>query len=84
MARKSVVGSAGRYGPRYGKRIRAKVSDIESLQRKKHVCPSCDLPYVKRQSAGIWVCRKCGAKFAGSSYYPKSQTTIKKEKVLAE
>jgi large subunit ribosomal protein L37Ae len=60
--------SAGRYGPRYGKKVRWKVAEIEKTQKKRHICPKCNLPYVKRVAKGIWECKKCGAKFAGPAY----------------
>jgi len=72
MARKKKVGSAGRYGSRYGKRIKSLVSDVEKVQKSRHVCPKCKMQYVVRVSAGIWRCKKCGAKFAGAAYRPKS------------
>jgi len=78
MGRKKEVGTAGRFGPRYGKRIRLAVSKMEEVQKQRHVCPSCNMPYVKRVSSGIWQCKKCGAKFAGSAYYPRAEI-IKKE-----
>ncbi len=64
------VGSAGRFGARYGKKVREIVAAIEKLQRKRHICPRCKMPYVKRLSTGIWFCKKCGAKFAGGAYLP--------------
>lgn len=72
MAKKK-IGPAGRFGPRYGKMIRAAISKIEKEERKRHICPRCNLPYVKRISTGIWKCRKCGTKFAGLAYYPKKE-----------
>ncbi|OYT42112.1 MAG: 50S ribosomal protein L37ae [Candidatus Aenigmarchaeota archaeon ex4484_224] len=73
MGKTKKVGSAGRFGPRYGKKQRKIVAEIEKLQRKRHVCPRCGLPYVKRLSTGIWYCTKCGAKFAGGAYVPFSE-----------
>jgi large subunit ribosomal protein L37Ae len=70
MGRTRKVGSAGRFGPRYGRRVRATVAEIEALQRQKHVCPRCNLPHVKRLAKGIWICKKCGNKFAGGAYSP--------------
>lgn len=71
------VGPAGRFGPRYGKKVRQIVAEIEKIQKQRHVCPNCNMPYVKRVSKGIWQCKKCGTKFAGLAYYPKP--IVKKE-----
>lgn len=72
MTRKK-FGPAARFGPRYGKKVREKVSEIEKIEKQKHVCPKCNMPYVKRVSSGIWQCKKCGVKFAGLAYYPKAE-----------
>jgi large subunit ribosomal protein L37Ae len=65
--------TTGRFGSRYGKGIKKKVAEIEKVQKRRHVCPSCGMPYVKRLASGIWVCKKCGTKFAGASYVPKAE-----------
>ncbi len=62
------IGSAGRFGSRYGKTIREKVSNIEKKQRKKQICPYCKKPAAKRLSMGIFICKKCKAKFTGGAY----------------
>ena len=67
------IGSAGRFGARYGKKVREEVSEIERKQKIRHTCPRCDLPHVKRMAKGIWKCGKCGNKFAGLAYYPKME-----------
>lgn len=74
MGRKKKIGSAGRFGSRYGKKVRSMVSEVERVQKRRHVCPNCNMPYVKRVASGIWECKKCGVKFAGLSYYPYAQT----------
>ena len=79
MGKRKEVGSAGRFATRYGKRIRAKVADIERVQKKRHMCPKCNMPYVTRVSSGIWLCKKCGVKFAGPAYYPYAETKKKEE-----
>jgi large subunit ribosomal protein L37Ae len=70
MARKKKVGAAGRFGPRYGRKVRLAVAEIEAVQRQRHVCPSCGTRAVKREAAGIWSCRKCGVKFAAGAWKP--------------
>lgn len=62
------VGSAGRFGVRYGKTIRVKVAEIESRQRGRHVCPYCEKKQVRRVSLGIYTCRKCHSTFTGKAY----------------
>ena len=60
--------SAGRFGVRYGKRVRNRLVQTESKQRKKQKCPFCKRTGVKRLASGIWKCPKCNKKFAGDSY----------------
>ncbi len=72
MGRKKHIGTAGRFGSRYGKKVRQIVAEIEKVQKQRHICPNCNMPYVKRLSSGIWVCGKCGTKFTGAAYYPKA------------
>ncbi len=70
MAGKS-VGSAGRFGTRYGNTLRKKVSDIEKFSRAKYKCPFClKEEKVKRQAYGIWKCSSCEKVFVGGSYKP--------------
>ncbi len=70
MAHTKKVGSAGRFGARYGLRIRKQVVEIEKIQRQKHKCPFCLKFAVKRLAKGIWQCRICSVKFAGKAYEP--------------
>ena len=66
------VKAAGRFGARYGTRVRKKIADIESIQRKKQNCIFCN-GVVKRLSKGIWKCKKCNKKFAGHTYFIKKE-----------
>jgi large subunit ribosomal protein L37Ae len=70
------VGSAGRFGARYGLRIRKKIWEIEQLQKQKHKCPECFKSSLKRVAMGIWSCSNCGNKFAGGAYVPDLGKTI--------
>ncbi|MEM5831259.1 MAG: 50S ribosomal protein L37ae [Candidatus Aenigmatarchaeota archaeon] len=68
MVRK--VGPSGRFGARYGMKLREKIDEIEIIQRKFHKCPSCGFKKLKRISTGIWYCKKCNKKIASSAYLP--------------
>jgi len=76
------VGSAGRFGSRYGVRARTRVRNIEIQQKTKHVCPSCGHLKVKRISTSIWQCGKCNVKFAGGAYIPRTESGQNIEKML--
>jgi len=66
------IGSAGRFGPRYGTRTKNIVKAIEAKQNKAQICPYCERPVLVRVAAGIWQCKKCKVKFAGGAYFPKA------------
>lgn len=68
--RKKRVGSAGRFGARYGVTVRKRVARVEAGLRDRHVCERCGSGTVKRVSAGVWRCRKCDFTFAGGAYSP--------------
>ncbi|HLD98085.1 MAG TPA: 50S ribosomal protein L37ae [Candidatus Nanoarchaeia archaeon] len=69
MARTKKVKATGKYGAGYGTNVRIKLASVELKQRKKQTCPFCKKPGVKRRSAGIWNCTKCGKVFANNAYY---------------
>lgn len=74
MGRTRVVGIAGRYGARYGSTLRRKVKEILEKRYSPHKCPMCGFSgRVYRVSVGLWRCRKCGAKFAGGAYVPRTE-----------
>ena len=68
------VGVAGRYGARYGVRIRKQISAVTAAKNQSHECPRCRHEAVKRVSTGIWKCRRCDLKFAGGAYTPNVAT----------
>jgi len=76
------VGPAGRYQARYGVRARTQIRNVELTQRDKHVCPGCGHKKVKRISTSIWQCKKCGVKFAGGAYNPRTESGQNVEKIL--
>lgn len=66
------VGSAGRFGARYGRVARRRVAEIESDTNADHDCPDCDEEQVARTDTGIWECGNCGYAFAGGAYRPET------------
>jgi len=65
------IGTAGRFGARYGRRLKKKVAEIEKKMKQWHKCPYCNKIKVKREASGIWVCRSCNSRFTGKAYLPK-------------
>jgi len=76
------VGPAGRFGARYGVRIRKRIGDIEIQSKGRHECPKCKAVSLARDANGIWSCRHCGAKIASGSYMPTPPVAVRRE--LAE
>lgn len=70
MGRKIKAGSAGRFGARYGLKLRKRVASVEGVSRQKQRCPYCLRYTVKKLSYGIYECSKCDSKFAGRAYVP--------------
>ncbi len=68
MARR--LGLGGGFGARYGTIARRQHIEILTVLRSRHECPRCRFKTVKRWSVGVWLCRKCGYKFAGGAYIP--------------
>ncbi|MBA7641528.1 hypothetical protein ES703_49213 [subsurface metagenome] len=71
--------SAGRFGARYGKRVRARLVAVETKQRVKQKCPFCGKIGVKRLSKGLWQCKKCNKKFAHDVYHLSSGLILSEE-----
>ncbi|MEK6871990.1 MAG: 50S ribosomal protein L37ae [Nanoarchaeota archaeon] len=76
MTKTKKVRAAGRFGARYGRSVRTKIADIESIQRKKQQCPFCEKT-AARIARGIWQCKKCGKKFTGHVYFLASEEKVK-------
>ncbi len=82
MAKKKKVGSTGRFGPRYGVKVKGTIRDIEESKKKEHECPRCNHDQVRRESSGIWNCGRCGLTFAGGAYNPLLGKKI--QRIVAE
>ena len=62
------VGSAGRFGARYGRVARRRVSEIEDGMNNATV----DGDDVKRVGTGIWKNEETGETFTGGAYRPQT------------
>lgn len=78
MPSKKNIGSTGRFGPRYGVKIRRSIEEVESEKKDEYECPRCHHIKVKRESTGIWKCKKCGLTFAGGAYEPHLDQRIRR------
>ncbi|MFP4608088.1 MAG: 50S ribosomal protein L37ae [Candidatus Natronoplasma sp.] len=78
MAKKKKVGSTGRFGSRYGVKVKESIKEIEKAKKKEYQCPRCNHKQVKRESTGIWRCRRCDLTFAGGAYDPQLGKKIQK------
>jgi len=67
------VGPSGSFGARYGTVARKRYSTIMTELRAAHECPQCHIAAVKRLSVGVWLCNRCGFKFAGGAYAPTTK-----------
>ena len=77
MSKRTVkVGSAGRFGARYGVIVRNRVKNIEATEKARHECPVCHHVSVTRVSSGIWYCSRCETKYAAEAYSPKAKKEI--------
>ena len=85
MAEIRKLRSTKRFGPRYGATVKRRFDKIERSQRRLHKCPYCHFVRAKRIASGIWLCKKCKAKFTGKAYsISKPITKVVEEPEIAE
>jgi len=58
---------------KYGAPVRSRYARIIQMAKRVYECPKCGMRKVKRVSVGIWLCSKCGYKFAGGAYQPTTE-----------
>jgi large subunit ribosomal protein L37Ae len=75
------TGLARGLGPRYGSTVRKRYVKVMKELRQPHSCPQCGLLRVKRESVGIWRCRKCGFTFTGGAYTPFTKLGVVAKRV---
>lgn len=70
------VGPTRGLGVRYGATVRKRYTKVISEMKKVHKCPQCDSQAVRRQSVGVWKCKKCGFTFTGGAYIPSTKLGV--------
>lgn len=70
------VGHTRGLGPRYGSKVRKRYVRVTAGLKKAHRCPQCGFVRVKRESVGVWKCKKCGYTFAGGAYTPSTKLGV--------
>jgi large subunit ribosomal protein L37Ae len=70
------IGPTRGLGARYGATVRKRYTKTVVSLKKTYKCPQCSAVAVKRQSVGVWECRKCGLTFAGGAYTPVTKLGI--------
>jgi len=81
MGRTKKVGPTRGLGARYGTTVRKRYIKVVKEMKRPHRCPQCGFPRVKRESVGVWKCKKCGFKFTGGAYTPITKLGIVAKRV---
>ncbi len=76
MPKTKKVGPTRGLGTRYGATVRKRYVKIITGLKKPHRCPNCGFVRVKRESVGVWKCRKCNYTFAGGAYTPVTKLGV--------
>jgi large subunit ribosomal protein L37Ae len=76
LAKMKKVGPTRGLGVRYGSTVRKRYAKVIVGMRQKHRCPQCGFMKVRRESVGVWKCRKCDYTFAGGAYIPTTKLGI--------
>jgi len=76
MPRTKKVGLSRGLGPRYGSTVRKRYVKVMAEMKKPHRCPRCGFPRVKRESVGVWKCRKCDFTYTGGAYTPVTKLGV--------
>jgi large subunit ribosomal protein L37Ae len=70
------VGPTRGLGTRYGTTVRKRYVKVITELKKPHRCPQCGFARVKRESVGVWKCKKCGFTFTGGAYTPVTKLGV--------
>tara|TARA_B100001750_G_C15488124_1_gene589526 strand:- start:190 stop:597 length:408 start_codon:yes stop_codon:yes gene_type:complete len=76
------AGVEARFGARYGVSVRRRAASTIRKVKREYSCPVCQYQKVRRESAGIWCCRKCGHNFAGGVWQPFTRASDANNRII--
>ena len=76
MGKTKKVGPSRGLGARYGSTVRKRYVRATAGLKKAHRCPQCGFVRVRRESVGVWKCKKCNYTFAGGAYTPSTKLGV--------
>ena len=76
------AGATARVGARYGVSVRRRAGSAISKKSRLYTCPSCHYRKVRRKSAGIWECWKCGYTFSGGVWEPYTRASDANKRIV--
>jgi large subunit ribosomal protein L37Ae len=63
-------------GTRYGATVRKRYVKVLTEVKQTHKCPQCASEAVKRESVGVWHCKRCDLTFSGGAYTPVTKLGV--------
>jgi len=63
-------------GTRYGATLRKRYVKVLTEAKQTYKCSQCSTVAVKRESVGIWHCKKCNVTFTGGAYTPVTKLGV--------
>ena len=76
MGKMKKVGPTRGLGTRYGSTVRKRYIKVVTELKKPHKCPQCGFTRVRRESVGVWKCKKCEFTFSGGAYTPVTKRGV--------
>jgi large subunit ribosomal protein L37Ae len=73
MGKTKKIGLSGGLKARYGATVRKRYVEVMTESKRPHSCPQCRAVAVRRESVGVWKCRRCGFTFTGGAYTPSTK-----------
>jgi large subunit ribosomal protein L37Ae len=74
MGKTKKAGISGKFGSRYGAKVRKEWNDLAEKQKGYVKCPRCKTKLRNmREFSGLWHCRRCGATWTGGAWQSSTE-----------